>query len=398
MGEIRSNILLVDDSRSARSRISEILENAGCSVILAVDGQDGLEKLREQDVDLIISDLEMPLLDGLGLCRAVKTDRQLSQIYFIMLTARTELATRVQGLDTGADDYIVKTTHPAELMARVRAGLRIRRLEKELQRAQAYLFHAEKIASIGQLAAGLAHEINNPLGFIISNLGSLDKYLARLSGFIADQDAVLTSIGEPPKEIGRLTEHRRQLNIDRLLEDGKELISESRDGAERIAGLIGKLRDFTSDEADDFRLTDLNQSLELAICFLMQEFKTLSPPRKDFGEIPLTRCYPNQLNQVFASLLHNAAQAIDQDGEISVVSRCEGKEIILTVADSGRGIPENNLDRIFDPFFTTRAVGAGTGLGLTISYDIVCKHGGSLIAESRLGEGTTFTVRLPVQP
>lgn len=398
MVEKQSNILLVDDSRSVRSYVGEILEAAGYQVIVAVDGQDGMQKLQEHDVDLIVSDLEMPLMDGLDLCRAVKSDQRLRSIYFILLTVRTELKTRVLGLDSGADDYIIKTTHPAELIARVRAGLRIRQLERDLKLTQAHLFYAEKMASIGQLSAGLAHEINNPISFIISNLATLEKYLKRLFAFMDCQSQALAAGGPVPEALEQVAGRQQRLKIDRIVADGQELINESRDGAERIAELVGKLRSFMSMEGYECQLVDLNRALDLAVSFLQQEFSALRPPLKDFGEIPLTRCFPHQLNQVFAGLLRNAAQAIGREGEIRVASRCDGENIILTVADNGCGIPSESLHRIYDPFFTTRAVGQGAGLGLTIADAVVRKHGGSLEVYSQLGKGTSLTIHLPVQP
>jgi signal transduction histidine kinase len=390
-------ILLVDDSRSVRSQIGSILETAGYQIITAVDGKDGLNKLGENEVDLIISDLEMPVLDGLGFCRAVKGDPRLRGIYFIMLSARSETETRVRGRDTGADDYIVKTTHMDEFLARVRGGLRIRRLERELNIAQAHLFHTEKMASLGQLSAGLAHEINNPIGFIISNLTSLDRYLARLVEFIDNQAAVLAKGENSAAELDSLAEQRRRLKIDHILEDGKELIAESREGAERISRIVGNLRNFMDVDSYQSRPTDLNESLEQAIQIMLLEFKELRPPRRDFADIPLTRCNALQFNQVFANILRNAAQAAAAETEICVTTRSKDGKIILSIADSGCGIPAEILKRIFDPFFTTRTVGQGAGLGLTSARDIVSKHGGTISVESQVDVGTTVRIELPVQ-
>jgi signal transduction histidine kinase len=393
----KNKILLVDDSRSVRSQIGSILEAAGYQTISAVDGQDGLNKLAENEVDLIISDLEMPVLDGLGFCRAVKSDPRLRSIYFIMLSARTEIETRVRGRDTGADDYIVKTTHKDEFLARVRGGLRIRGLEQELKKTQAHLFHAEKMASLGQLSAGLAHEINNPIGFIISNLTSLDRYLARLGEFIDNQTAVLAKSEPSAPELDALAEQRRRLKIDHIRKDGKELIVESREGAERISRIVGNLRNFLDVDSYESRPTDLNESLEQAIQILLLEFKEIRPPRRDFGEIPLTRCNALQFNQACANILRNAAQASDAEADISVTTRVMGDKIVLTITDTGCGIPAENLQRIYDPFFTTRTVGQGAGLGLTSARDIIGKHDGTMTVESQVGVGTSVRIELPVQ-
>lgn len=244
MIETKSCILLVDDSRSARERFEALFKKAGYWVSCAGDGQEGLEKLQTNAVDLIISDLEMPLLDGLGFCQAVKGDRKLRHSYFIMLTAQTELRCRLQCLNSGADDCILKTAHPAELLARVHAGLRSRRLERERQQTQAELLHTEKMSTIARLAAELTHEINNPLGYIISNLGSLKKYQSQLSRYIAAQNEALSSAPSPPPQAQQLLEQRRQLKIDQIIDDGEELINESRSGAEHIAKVVAELRKF----------------------------------------------------------------------------------------------------------------------------------------------------------
>jgi signal transduction histidine kinase len=397
MAEERHKILFVDDSRSVRNQIGGVLTAAGYTVILAEDGQQGLEWLREHDADLVISDMEMPRLDGLEFCQAVKSDQRLCNIYFILLTGHSEIEARVKGLDTGADDYIVKTTHQDEFIARVRAGLRVHSLQRKLQLTQAHLFHAEKMASVGQLAAGLAHEINNPIGFVISNLGTLHKYLTRLTEFLADQSSVLAHANIAPDELTRLADQARRLKIDCIVEDGSELINESLDGARCVGRIVANLQNFLNVDSYSSQLTDLNESLEVTVSILLHEFKDLSPVRKHYGEIPPTRCYPQQLNQVFANLLRNAAQAVGPQGKISISTSYEEGQIVLKIADAGQGIAPENLCRIYDPFFTTREVGKGSGLGLTIASDIVRKHGGSIDVDSCLGEGTTFTLHIPVQ-
>jgi len=397
MADEQHKILLVDDSRSVRGQIGELLRIAGYTVILAEDGQEGLEWLREHEVDLIISDLEMPRLNGFELCKAVKSDQRLSNIYFILLTGRTEITSRVIGLDTGADDYIVKTTHQDEFIARVRAGLRVRSLERKLQRAQAHLFHAEKMASIGQLAAGLAHEINNPICFVSSNLATLGKYLTRLTEFLADQSSVLACAKIETAEIARLADQARRLKIDQIVDDGSELINESLEGTVRVAKIVANLSSCLNVKNYAGQLTNLNESLDVVVSTLSYEFKELCPIRKNYGDIPSTRCYPNQLIQAFVNVLRNAAQAVGPQGEISISSYYERGQIVLKIADGGQGIAPENLARIYDPFFTTRKVGQGAGLGLTIAYDIVRKHGGEIEVESLQGEGSTFTLNIPVQ-
>ncbi len=266
----------------------------------------------------------------------------------------------------------------------------------ELKATQSQFVQQEKMASIGQLAAGVAHEINNPIGFVTSNLGTLQKYTARVAEFLQMQAEIF------PQEAGderviRLAEIRRQLKIGPILEDLPSLVAESLDGVERVRKIVQNLKNFSRVDQSDYSLTDINQCLDDTINIIWNELKYKCTVKKDYGDLPPTRCYPQQLNQAFMNLLVNAAQSIETKGEIVITTRAGEQEITVAIADSGAGIPQENLNRIFEPFFTTKEVGKGTGLGLSITYDIVTKkHGGKIEVTSELGKGTTFVVTLPV--
>jgi len=262
---------------------------------------------------------------------------------------------------------------------------------QELQRSQSQMLQGEKMATIGQLAAGMAHEINNPIGFIGSNLTTLAKYWDRVAEFIEFQSQPSTFVS--PDEV---LAKRQQLKIDLIVDDTENLIAESLDGVERVKAIVANLKSFSRLDQAQHDLVDINQCLDATLSIIWNELKYTVTLHKDYGELPLTYCYPQQLNQVFLNLLVNAGQAISTKGDIYIATRCENDKILITIRDNGCGIPEENLSRLFEPFFTTKEVGKGTGLGLSISYDIIKKHHGEFCVDSLVGEGTTFTIKLPV--
>jgi two-component system NtrC family sensor kinase len=272
------------------------------------------------------------------------------------------------------------------------------KLEKaysELKLTQAKVIQQEKMASIGQLAAGVAHEINNPMGFISSNLNTLVKYMERLTDFIHVQSEAIESHQEVKLAQG-LQVKRKELKIDYVIDDARELIRESMDGAERVRTIVQNLKSFSRVDDAESRHADINECITSTINIVWNELKYKASLVKELGDIPLTRCHPQQINQVFMNLLINAAQAIEKQGEIIVRTWHENGSIFAQVTDTGCGMSTEVLNKIFEPFFTTKEIGSGTGLGLSITYDIVKKHNGEITAASEPGKGTTFTVRLPV--
>jgi len=269
----------------------------------------------------------------------------------------------------------------------------------ELKSAQSRVLQQEKMASIGQLAAGVAHEINNPMGFIISNFSSLRKYADKLSGFVRLQSEAIEELAVQSGNddiVQALKAQMQSRKIDFILEDLTHLIDESLDGAERIKNIVQDLKSFSRVDESEFKMADLNAGLESTINIIWSELKYKATLKKEYGALPPTRCNLGQLNQVFMNILINALQAIEGRGEITVRTSGGPEEIHVTISDSGSGIPPEKLDRIFEPFYTTKEVGQGTGLGLSIAYDIIKKHGGDIRVESRPGEGTTMTLSIPV--
>jgi two-component system NtrC family sensor kinase len=251
------------------------------------------------------------------------------------------------------------------------------------------------MASIGLLAAGVAHEINNPMGFISSNLVTLGKYTERLVGFVNAQAELLKSPDSAAKS-AELEEQRRKIKLDYITEDVTQLIEESLDGAGRVKKIVQNLKTFSRGDDTERTQADLNECLDSTINIAWNEIKYVATLKKEYGTLPPLLCYPQQLNQVFMNLLVNAAHAIEGQGEITVRTWGDEEHVWIAIRDTGNGIPEEIRGRIFEPFFTTKEVGKGTGLGLSISYDIVKKHGGEILVESEQGKGTTFTLKLPV--
>ena len=245
------------------------------------------------------------------------------------------------------------------------------------------------------MAAGVAHEINNPVGFISSNLGTLAKYVDRLKGFVEYQTTLLETLGDPEK-LTALKEERQHQKIDRILEDLADLITESLDGTERVRKIVLNLKSFSRVDQADQKMADINECIESTVNIVWNELKYKAKVIKEYGELPHTLCYPQQLNQVFMNFLVNAAQAIEKQGEITIRSWLKDGFIHVSVRDTGSGIAAQNLHKLFEPFFTTKEVGKGTGLGLSIAYDIVKKHNGEILVESEVGKGSIFTVKIPV--
>jgi signal transduction histidine kinase len=262
--------------------------------------------------------------------------------------------------------------------------------------AHEQLIQTEKLASIGQLAAGVAHEINNPIGYVHSNLATLVNYTSHLLSLIeAYEEAVARGTSNPM--LAEINEMRRRFDIEFVRTDLPQLLSESQEGVERVRKIVQDLKDFSrSDATDEWILADLHKGLDSTLNIVWNELKYKARVVKTYGELPRVECIPSELNQVFLNILVNAGQAIEQNGVITVATSLEGSEAVVAIGDDGAGIPEEVLPRIFDPFFTTKTVGAGTGLGLSISYGIVKKHGGRFEVSSSPGQGTLFKIYIPV--
>jgi two-component system NtrC family sensor kinase len=406
-------ILIVDDEEPLRRMFAQYLsEQFVCTTAASAD--EALTCLADETYALVITDVMMPGRNGVELLREIKARYPDTAVIMISGVDRSQ---RVRdALRVGAYDYLIKPCDLDVLQMSVERALERRDLlrtarhykadiEKqnrelalrtaELQRLQAQIIHSEKMASLGQLAAGVAHELNNPAGFIYGNMDILKDQLAGLQDLLAAYDRV-----ELPSSLAPLVKAiKTRINYDQLHDDFGSIIADCREGAERIRDVVQNLRLFSRLDEAELKQIDLQTGIDSTIRLLSQYY---SSGRLvlccDYGELAPVSCYAAQLNQVWMNLLVNAAQAVLGKGSVGVTTRQEGNWAVVTISDSGCGIPPDVLPRIFDPFFTTKAVGEGTGLGLSISYAIIQRHGGTILVDSAPGSGTTFTVRIPVIP
>ncbi|GEM_PF-4529852 len=273
---------------------------------------------------------------------------------------------------------------------------------KELENATMQLLQSEKMASIGQLAAGVAHEINNPMGFINSNLNVLDDYRKDLKKIFHAYETLFSDIsrinpkGPIGQQLEQIQEARDEMDFPHLFDDLDALIRESREGAERVKNIILNLKEFSHPSKGEPERADINSGLESTLNIVWNELKYKAEVKKEYGELPRIKCYPRELSQVFMNILINAAQAIENRGEIELRTWNENNHVCIRIQDTGCGMTQEQISKIFDPFYTTKEVGKGTGLGLSISYGIVKKHGGEIKVESEPGKGSAFTIMLPV--
>ncbi len=269
----------------------------------------------------------------------------------------------------------------------------------KLQSLQGQLLQAEKMASIGQLAAGVAHEINNPIGYVYSNLGSLQKYLDDIFRVMDVYEKAEPHLAGNADVLAGIHAIKAKADIAFIREDVAALMSESREGITRVKKIVQDLKDFShADSEEEWQLADIRHGMESTLNIVNNEIKYKADVIKEYADIPDIECLPPQLNQVFMNLFVNAAHAMEeQRGTITIRTGVKDDNIWVEVKDTGKGIAPENLNRIFDPFFTTKPVGTGTGLGLSVSYSIIKKHHGSIDVSSEVGIGTTFRILLPMK-
>jgi len=396
------NVLVAEDNAVSLSLAKKILEQAGHKVIAAVNGAEAWELLRKNKIQVVVTDWMMPEMDGIELCRNIRETDFAYYIYLILLTAKDDQDDLIKGFESGVDDFLIKPVKAGELKARVQAGERIIKLEESLKNSQAQLFQSEKMASVGQLAAGVAHEINNPTGFVSSNLKSLSDYHDDIGSLIGLYRKLITDLnGDLPSKVKGAVEQiksfEEEADIDFILDDIHDLIDDCKEGTERIKKIVLDLKDFAHPGEDEAQTADINKGIESTLNVVWNEIKYKATVKKDYGNLPLVECFPQQLNQVFMNILVNAAQAMEKQGEINISTRADNDCVEINISDNGTGIPDDSLAKIFDPFFTTKDVGKGTGLGLNVAYNIIQKHNGNIDVESEVGKGTTFTIRIPAE-
>ena len=398
-------VLIVDDNPVQRRIARAAIEAFGMRAEEASDGLSGVEAYERGHHDMVLLDVVMPGLDGFAVCKRLRSVGRSPMMPIAMMTSLDDTASIERAYESGATDFIVKPISPAVLGHRLRYMLRnaqmsaeLARSEKRVEEARNQLLQSEKMASIGQLAAGVAHEINNPIGYVSSNLGSLESYLKQVFEVIDVYRGAECAIGDAAA-LSRIAAAKARAELDYVSEDVFALLSESREGIMRVSKIVQDLKDFSRvGSEDEWTWARLHEGLDSTINIVNNEIKYKAQLVKEYGNLPEVECLPSQLNQVFMNLLVNAAHAIEEQGTITVRSGAHGEdEVWVEVSDTGKGIAPEHMTRIFDPFFTTKPIGKGTGLGLSLSYGIVQKHHGRIEVDSVVGGGTTFRITLPVR-
>ena len=420
-------ILVVDDNPTNLAVISQALRTEGWQVRIAVDGEDALSKVAQNPPELILLDVQMPGIDGFEVCKRLKADEATSDIPIIFMTALSDTDSKVKGLALGAVDYIAKPFEQQEAIARVRVHLQLRHLTQtleqqvrdrtqalsqaleELQHSHLQVIQSEKMSALGNLVAGVAHEINNPIGCVVGNVRAVEANIRDLFGVI---DLYGRHFPNPGAEI---EDELETVDLDYLREDLPKLVKAMRDGSDRIVSISRSLSTFSRADTDRKQAFNLHEGIDSTILILRHRLKDDEHRPEiqvliDYGNLPLVECFPGQINQVFMNILANAIDALDElnqgrsstdiesnPNRITIKTILVGEQVQIYIADNGPGMPEEVRSRIFDHLYTTKTVGKGTGLGLAIAQQIIEeKHGGTIEVNSKLGKGTTFMIQIPV--
>ena len=414
-------LLIVDDEKNNVKMVQRLVKNLGANLVTCFNGKEALEFLKENRADVMVTDILMPELDGFQLISKVKEDIG-NDIYIIVMSGLQDSQDIVKALQLGANDYITKPFDGPEFKSRVRIGIQETLLKKkliasnraleerekklssalnEVKKNQAIIIHQEKLASIGQLAAGTAHEINNPATFVSVNAVTMEKWWKLFEPIF---DKAIESGWD--RELGLE-------NLSDMLTKVPRMIQAIREGTARISSITSALRDFARSDYGDRQLVDIQQVLENAGIMTESQYKYHADlVIENEGEIPKRFGNSQKLEQVFVNLIINAADAIKEkanmmknqgqpfQGLISIstsLRETPEKRVEIVVKDNGTGMEADVMEKVFDPFFTTKSQGRGTGLGMSIVYGIVQDHGGSISVESTKGRETTFTVTLPLE-
>ncbi|MDJ1181179.1 response regulator [Roseofilum sp. BLCC_M91] len=424
----KAEILAIDDTPANLRVVADVLSPAGYTVATVTNGDRAIKRLQNYIPDLILLDIQMPGMDGFETCRKIKENPHTANIPIIFLTALSDDKSISKGFDLGAVDYITKPFREVEMLARVKTHLQLRnfmaQLEQQVQQrtadltqaleklrsSQMQLVQQEKMATLGNLVAGVAHEINNPLGFIGGNLSMLQECLVDLTEIVKGYRQAY------PEPSPQLAEAIQEVDLDFLLEDIPKNIASMEKGVKRIANISTSLRTFSRTDTEVKTEFHLHEGLDSTLLILKYRLKANDKRPaieivKNYGDIPEIKCYPGQINQVFMNILANAIDALEEKTksktfqEIEKNNNCitlsteistDKKDIIVRIMDNGMGMPLSVQEKIFEQGFTTKEVGKGTGLGMAIACDIVTeKHGGKITCSSELGQGTEFVISLP---
>lgn len=405
-------ILIVDDNKFNLQVASGYVRSffPTFQVMLCQDPNDVIPLLSQEIVDIILLDIMMPIKSGTDLLREIRANSDYQEIQILMLTALGDAESFSACFELGANDYLRKPIDTVEFKARIQSAANARMQILKLKDVQFHLIQAEKLAAIGELAAGVAHEINNPIGFVGSNLETMDSYLRKMNQYImtvreemdhlSKMDA--TGIILPLKK--ELDEKYAHDKLDFIRGDLSDIIKDSKDGINRVADIVRSLRNFARDGSEDKKCNCfLDQIIHQVLIIVHNEAKYVCEVHTQNHQVHEVNCNKGQLNQVFLNIIVNAIQAIKsqhkkEPGNLDIIIYEQDGYVCTKIQDDGPGIKKEHLSRIFNPFFTTKEVGQGTGLGLSISHDIIVnKHNGRIDVESNIGKGTTFIVKIPLE-
>lgn len=450
-------ILIVDDNPTNLEVLSETLVDVGFQVAVAVDGESALEQIEYYHPEVILLDIMMPGIDGFETCRRLKQNPSTYDIPVIFMTALSDPESKLKGLSLGAVDYITKPFQQAEVLARVMVHLKLRNFAKtleiqnqmlqkeierreqaeaslcklnqelerqveertsklsitlqELQQTQIQLIHSERMSSLGQLVAGVAHEINNPVNFIYGNLTPATEYTQALLHLVN-----LYQISSP-NPTAEIRDQLESIDLEFLRQDLPKLLSSMKLGIERIRQIITSLRCFSRLDEAEKKLIDIHEGIDSTLLILQNRLKARSYSSpiqviREYGNLPQIECYAGQLNQVFMNLISNSIDALEDSNRSRTPEDIKENPSVIQISteqfnrnwarihvvDNGPGISDEIRSKIFIPFFTTKTVGKGTGLGLSISNQIIVeKHGGNLSCYSIPGQGTEFVIEIPIR-
>lgn len=417
MKEKQQTIMLVDDERTSLSRMKQALAPAGYRLVFALNGTDALKRALSNPPDLFLLDISMPDINGYELCRQFKAIPELCDIPVIFVSALTEVIDKVEAFNCGGVDYVTKPFQFAEVQSRLEAHLKLRRYQqqlqvknKELERAlselkttQSQLIQSAKMASLGVLTAGIAHEINNPVNFISSGIKGLRSAFDDLLVILAACDDITgNNVQAKAAEIAAL---KTQFDYEQLLAGVRQITANIENGVERTVEIIKGLHAFARLDDDVLVSMDIHECIDATLVILKSRYKGRIRIHKEYGILPRLEGVPAKLSQAFMNILGNAIDAIEEEdnaskeNEIAIKTYRECRHgqpyVFIEIRDSGPGIRDEFREKLFDPFFTTKEIGHGIGLGLSITQGIIQSHQGKLEFETELGVGSLFRILLP---
>ncbi|BAY96760.1 response regulator receiver sensor signal transduction histidine kinase [Tolypothrix tenuis PCC 7101] len=434
--DYKGNILVVDDTPNNLRLLSAMLTSQGYEVRKALNGKMALTACRVVLPDVILLDINMPEMDGYQVCQELKSDRVTAEVPVIFISALDDVLDKVKAFEVGGVDYITKPFHGAEVISRIENQINLRLFQIQIQEKNNLLQDAldslkavqvqqiqnEKMVALGQLVAGIAHEVNNPISFIYGNLQYAGEYIQDLVNIIA---AYQQEYPQPTTKIEKIV---KEVDLNFVTKDLQTLMGAMYRGADRIREIVIALQNFSRHDEALMKQVNIHEGIDSALVMLQHRLReTTHRPAiailKEYGSLPLVTCYASELNQVFMHLLNNAIDALDQSAinsqtrdsqqnehcpnaslliqnpQIHIRTELtEANTVKIAIADNGLGIEESLQSSLFNPFFTTKPVGQGSGLGLSISYQIVVqKHRGKIACFSSPREGAEFVIEIPLE-